>query len=57
MTDKAHLEQLANNIQQAVTSYDPTDSASWIPIQDALEKLRRATEPPHVFIMKQRFHV
>ncbi|KAL2215003.1 O-methyltransferase-domain-containing protein [Thermoascus aurantiacus ATCC 26904] len=56
MADKAHLEQLAANIQQAVATYDPHDRVAWIRIQDAMEKLRRATEPPQVFIMKQRFH-
>ncbi|PWY95175.1 S-adenosyl-L-methionine-dependent methyltransferase, partial [Aspergillus sclerotioniger CBS 115572] len=56
MADKAHLEHLAADIQQAVISYDPTNPTSWIPIQDAMEKLRRATEPPPVFTMKQRFH-
>ncbi|PYI12335.1 hypothetical protein BO78DRAFT_456840 [Aspergillus sclerotiicarbonarius CBS 121057] len=56
MADKARLEHLAAAIQQAVTSYDPNNPSSWIPIQDAMEKPRRATEPPAVFIMKQRFH-
>ncbi|KAA8646777.1 hypothetical protein EYZ11_009646 [Aspergillus tanneri] len=56
MTNKKHLEGLAANIQQAVASYDSANPASWIPIQDAMENLRRATEPPPVFIMKQRFH-
>lgn len=57
MANKAHLEQLAADIQQAVAAYDPDDKVSWIRIQDAMEKLRRATEPPQVFIIKQRFHV
>ncbi|RAK82196.1 S-adenosyl-L-methionine-dependent methyltransferase [Aspergillus fijiensis CBS 313.89] len=55
--DKSEIESLAGKVQQAVASYDPSDSSSWIPIQDAIEELRRATEPPHVFLMKQRFHI
>lgn len=55
--DKSEIESLAGKVQQAVASYDPSDSSSWIPIQDAIEELGRATEPPHVFLMKQRFHV
>jgi hypothetical protein len=57
MADKPHLEQLVANIQQAVATYDPNDKVAWVRIQDAMEKLRRATEPPEAFIMKQRFHV
>ncbi|PYI31341.1 S-adenosyl-L-methionine-dependent methyltransferase [Aspergillus indologenus CBS 114.80] len=54
--DKAEVKGLADKVQQAVASYDPSDPFSWISIQDAIEGLRRATEPPHVFLMKQRFH-
>ena len=57
MANKPPLEYLAAQIQQAVESYDEADSTSWVRIQDAMYELRRATEPPHVFVRKQRFHV
>jgi len=57
MADKAHVEQLGANIQQAVAAYDPNDKTSWMRIQTALEQMRRAIEPPEFFLMGQRFHV
>ncbi|KAJ5088111.1 hypothetical protein N7456_011727 [Penicillium angulare] len=56
MTKKAELEKLAAQIQNEVASYDESDPTSWIGIQNAMGQLRRATEPPNMFIMKQRFH-
>lgn len=57
MTKKAELEKLATQIQNEVASYDESDPTSWIRIQNAMYQLRRATEPPNMFIMKQRFRV
>jgi hypothetical protein len=57
MADKAHLEQLASDIQKAVTAYDPNNKGAWVPIQQAAEKIRRAVEPPAVYVTKQNFSV
>ena len=57
MTKKAELEKLAAQIQKEVSRYDEADPTAWIRIQDAVHQLRRATEPPNIFVMKQRFHV
>lgn len=57
MAKKAELERLAGQIQQEIANYDEDDPSAWIRIQDAMYQLRRATEPPNIFIMKQRFHV
>lgn len=57
MTKKAELEKLAAQIQKEVSCYDEADPTAWVRIQDAMYQLRRATEPPNIFVMKQRFHV
>jgi hypothetical protein len=57
MADKAYLEQLASDIQKAVAAYDPNNKGAWVPIQQAAEKIRRAVEPPAVYLTKQNFSV
>ena len=57
MADKTQLIRLADDIRSAIHSLDENDKNGWIRVQGSLEALRRATEPPQVFIMKQRFHV
>ncbi|KAL4888992.1 S-adenosyl-L-methionine-dependent methyltransferase [Aspergillus ambiguus] len=57
MARKAELEKLAALVQNEVASYDESDLTAWIRIQNAVSQLRRATEPPTMFVMKQRFHV
>ncbi|KAJ5652608.1 S-adenosyl-L-methionine-dependent methyltransferase [Penicillium longicatenatum] len=56
MTKRAELEKLAAQIQKEVSCYDEDDPTAWVRIQDAMYQLRRATEPPNIFVMKQRFH-
>ncbi|KAJ5689652.1 hypothetical protein N7462_004044 [Penicillium macrosclerotiorum] len=57
MTNQEYLQDLAAQIQKAVGNYNSNDTTSWIPIQNAMECLRREIEPPHIFVMKQRFHL
>ncbi|THC87698.1 hypothetical protein EYZ11_012854 [Aspergillus tanneri] len=52
MADKEPLADL----QQMIATYNKDDPASWTRLDDAMEKVRRVLEPPHVFAMKQRLH-
>ncbi|KAF9886000.1 hypothetical protein FE257_012178 [Aspergillus nanangensis] len=47
--DRDQLKQLATDIQDAVASYDPTELGTHDQIQQAMEKLRRAIQPPAPF--------
>ncbi|OGM47652.1 hypothetical protein ABOM_004335 [Aspergillus bombycis] len=51
MEDKGRL---AAELQQVIEKYNKDDPASWMQLEDALEKVRRELVPPHIFTMKQR---
>ncbi|KAE8361130.1 O-methyltransferase-domain-containing protein [Aspergillus caelatus] len=51
MGDKGSM---AAEIQQVIEQYNKNDPASWMRLEDALEKVRRELVPPHIFTMKQR---
>ena len=50
-------ESIAAELQQVIEQYNKNDPASWMRLEDALEKVRRELVPPHIFTMKQRLQV
>lgn len=57
MAGNPTLEPLVSNIQDAATEYEKDRANGFSKLSEAIEALRRAVEPPHIYIMKQRFHV
>lgn len=57
MADKAHLSELAADLQTAIKAYDPKDISSRTKLQTALETMHRIIQPPEMVLMEQRLHV
>lgn len=57
MTTDSTLQPLVRKIQEATTNFEKGGPNGLVQVQDALDALRGAVEPPHVQMMKQRFHV
>ena len=57
MVNESALQLLVHNNQEATVNFEKSESNGLVQVQDALDALQRAIEPPHVKIMKQRFHV
>lgn len=57
MAAESAMQLLVRKIQEATANLEKGEPNGLVQVQDALDALRRAVEPPHVQIMRQRFHV